>query len=61
MKKTIKGYNANGAYHGYQEWYRDSRETRIWHRSVFIDNQIFGYAEYHRSLPGYSRCMYHIR
>lgn len=61
MKKTIKGYNAEGAYHGYQEWYRDSRESRIWHRSVFVDNQIFGYAEHHRSLPKASRCIYYIR
>ena len=61
MKKTIKGYNAQGSYHGYHEWYHDSRESRIWHRSVFSNNLIIGYAEHHRSGSRASRCMYHIR
>ena len=56
-KKTIRESKPPYAFHGYQEWYIDSRETKLWYRCNMVRNVMIGYAEHHRI----TQCIYHIR
>jgi mannose/cellobiose epimerase-like protein (N-acyl-D-glucosamine 2-epimerase family) len=56
MKKTIKNLGVNG-FNGYQEWYLDNRETKLWYRCIMYQNRMMQYAEYHRI----KQCYYHVR
>ena len=41
-----KNYNKNskGQYHGYQEWYNNSK---LIYKGNYINNNMIGYSEYH--------------
>jgi len=68
MKKTIRESKPPYAFHGYQEWYLDSRhgyqewyldsrQTKLWYRCNMVRNLMIGYAEHHRI----KQCIYHIK
>ena len=56
-KKTIRAGTPKYAYHGYQEWYIDRQETKLWYRCNMVRNVMIAYAEHHRI----KQCIYHIR
>lgn len=57
MKKTIRESKPPYAFHGYQEWYIDSQENKLWYRCRMVRNVMVAYAEHHRI----KHCIYHIR
>lgn len=53
--KNITNYNSKGEYHGYQEWYSNSKNILI--RSNYKNHKPIGYEEY----PYSKRTNFYIR